>query len=149
MTQHKKDDLTGVPEKRYTVSVLELIAYKGEKFQIEWYLDPEGGSDTRDYFLNLDERLQAKAIALFKRMAETGEIKDKTKFRNEGNQIFAFKPMPHRFLCFFVKGRKIILTNAFYKKQDKLPKNEKDRAEKRKADYEKRTKNKTYYPDDL
>ncbi|MFM6247534.1 MAG: type II toxin-antitoxin system RelE/ParE family toxin [Dolichospermum sp.] len=31
----------------------------------------------------------------------------------------------YRFLCFFFTGKKIIITNAFQKKTQKLPKNQK------------------------
>ncbi|BDA80193.1 hypothetical protein LPTSP3_g31230 [Leptospira kobayashii] len=123
----------------------EFTAYKGEKFTIEWYFDDNENSDALDYFENLPESFQIKTLALFKRFAEIGEIKDKTKFNFEGDALFAFKPIPHRFLCFFVKGKKIIVTNAFHKKTDKLPKNEKERALKRREDYEKRTKKDSYY----
>lgn len=78
-------------------------------------------------------------------MGDAGEIKDKTKFNFEGDQIYAFKPKPQRFLCFFFTGKKIIMTNAFCKKQDKLPKNEKEKALKYKTDYEKRINNGDYY----
>ncbi|TGN18847.1 type II toxin-antitoxin system RelE/ParE family toxin [Leptospira idonii] len=123
----------------------ELIAYKGEKFTIEWYFDESEKSDVLDYFDDLPEKFQIKTLALFKRFADIGEIKDNTKFNFEGDSIFAFKPIPHRFLCFFVKGKKIIITSAFHKKTDKLPRNEKERALKRREDYEKRTKKGTYY----
>ncbi len=53
---------------------------------------------------------------LFKRMGDFGIINDKTKFRNEGDKIYAFKSQPNRFLSFFIEGRKIIVTNAFKKK---------------------------------
>ncbi len=123
----------------------EFTAYKGEKFTIEWYFDESENSDVLDYFEKLPESFQIKTLALFKRFAEIGEIKDNTKFNFEGDALFAFKPIPHRFLCFFVKGKKIIVTNAFHKKTDKLPKNEKERALKRREDYEKRTKKGIYY----
>lgn len=82
---------------------------------------------------------------LFKRIGDAGEIKDTTKFNYEGNQIYAFKPQPDRFLCFFFDGRKIIVTNAFCKKQKKLPSNEKDHALKHKKDYDLRVKRGDYY----
>lgn len=78
-------------------------------------------------------------------MGNMGQIRNKTKFRSEGHKIFAFKPQPHRFLCFFYMGKKIIVTNAFYKKTDKLPENEKERAIKSKNDYEVRIKRGEYY----
>lgn len=98
-----------------------------------------------DYLESLDEKWQAKLFELIKLIGNRGIIKNKTKFRNEGDKIYAFKPQPHRFLCFFFEGKKIIVTNGFHKKTDKLPKNEKERALKIKNDYETRVKRGNYY----
>jgi len=81
-------------------------------------------------------------------MGDIGEIKDTTKFNYEGDHIYAFKPKPDRFLCFFYVGNKIIVTNAFRKKQPKLPQTEKDRAERNKKDYQSRVKKGEYYGKD-
>lgn len=78
-------------------------------------------------------------------MGNVSSIKNETKFRYESDKIYAFKPQPHRFLCFFYTGHKIIVTNAFHKKSDKLPPNEKERALKSKDDYEMRIKRGNYY----
>ncbi|TAK78086.1 MAG: type II toxin-antitoxin system RelE/ParE family toxin [Gammaproteobacteria bacterium] len=123
----------------------EYIAFEGEKFTIEWYFNNRGKSISLDYLESLDEEEQAKLFELFKLIGEVGVIKNKTKFRNEGDKIYAFKPQPHRFLCFFFKEQKIIITNGFHKKTDKLPKNEKDKALKIKSDYELRIKRGDYY----
>ena len=48
----------------------------------------------------------------------------------EEDGIWAFKPKPDRFLSFFTSGKKIIITNAFEKKCQKLPPAEKEKAEK-------------------
>ncbi len=123
----------------------EHIAFEGAKFTIEWYFDSRGKSISLDYFEILDEEAQAKLFELIKLIGNTGIIKNKTKFRSEGDKIYAFKPQPHRFLCFFFEGQKIIITNGFYKKTDKLPQNEKERALKIKSDYEMRVKRGNYY----
>lgn len=78
-------------------------------------------------------------------MANMGKIHNKTKFRSEGDGIYAFKPKPDRFLCFFFSGKKMIVTNAFEKKQDKLPPEEKKRALINRKDYEARIKSENYY----
>jgi len=78
-------------------------------------------------------------------MGDSGKISDRTKFTYEGDQIYAFKPQPERFLCFFIKGQKIIITNGFTKKQQKLPKNEKEKALKFKESYQQRVKEGVYY----
>lgn len=123
----------------------EHIAYAGNEYTVEWYYDHQGKSTALDYFKSLNQQEKIKVLRLFKRMGDVGEIKDATKFNYEGDQIYAFKPKPDRFLCFFYVGKKIIVTNAFRKKQQKLPKNEKDRAERSKRDYEKRVKKGDYY----
>jgi len=60
-------------------------------------------------------------------------------------KIYSFKPQPNRFLSFFIEGRKIVITNAFRKKSDKIPKNEKKRAIDYRLDYLSRTEKGTYY----
>src|SRR3990167_5357786 len=118
----------------------EFIVFEGNEFTVEWYFNTKGKSIALDYFESLDDNEQMKLLGLFELIGNVGEIKNKTKFRNEGDKIYAFKPQPHRFLCFFFTGKKIIVTNAFHKKTDKLPQNEKDKALKIKDDYEVRVK---------
>jgi len=102
------------------------IIYSGPKFSIEWYYDKNGNSAAYDYFEKSTEKMQDKFLILVKKIGETGKILDKTKFRYEGDGIYAFKPQPDRYLSFFTDGKKIIVTNGFVKKTDKLPKNEKN-----------------------
>ena len=123
----------------------DYIAYKGPEFAIEWYYDSNGKSQAEEYLMNLDALIQQKVFYLFKRLGDFGKISDKTKFRNEGDQIFAFKPKTDRFLSFFVKGKKIIVTNAFQEKSNKLPKDEKRKALECRKDYLKRVKEGSYY----
>lgn len=98
-----------------------------------------------EYVNNLSEERQKKLVNLFRRMGDLGSVFDKTKFRNEGDQIYAFKTQPDRYLCFFYIGKKIIITNAFEKKTDKLPKQEKLKALRYKQSYEWRTAEGEYY----
>lgn len=77
---------------------------------------------------------------LCQRMGDFGKILDITKFRAEGDGIYAFKPQPDRYLAFFKKGKKIIVTNAYKKAGDKMPKKEKELALKNMADYLNRNK---------
>lgn len=123
----------------------EYIAYSGKKFTVEWYFDSRGKSAALDYYNSLTAQERIKVLQLFKRIGDAGEIKDITKFNYEGNHIYAFKPKPDRFLCFFYVGKKIIVTNGFRKKQQKPPENEKTRAIKNKSDYETRAKRGEYY----
>ena len=123
----------------------EFIAYEGEMFTIEWFFDKNGKSEALDYFEILSDTQKRKVLMLFKRIGDFGKISDITKFRNEGDKIFAFKPQPDRFLSFFYIGKKIVVTNRFHKKSQKLPKNVKELALKRMKDYDLRVNNGGYY----
>ena len=124
----------------------QYLAYKGQIFQIEFYFDKKGKSQPVEHMLESFTGADAKKFAhLLKLMGDVGQIRNEQKFRNEGDGIYAFKPQPHRFLCFFFEGHKIIITNAFKKKQQKLPKSEKDRALKCKKDFEDRNRKGIYY----
>ncbi len=123
----------------------EYIVYEGEFFTIEWYYSKNGSSQALEYFNNLDKNQKKKFLYLIKRMGDFGKISDKTKFVNEHDGIYAFKPQPDRFLSFFALGKKIIITNAFIKKTQKLPKNEKETALKNREDYLFRIKEGNYY----
>ncbi len=123
----------------------EHIAYEGKEFCIEWYCTERGKSQAYQYYQSSTQAGKIKMLKLFKLLGDMGSIKDNTKFRYEGNGIYAFKPQPDRFLCFFFKGKKIIVTNAFRKKQQKLPKLEKMKAQICQKDFFQRIEQDEYY----
>jgi phage-related protein len=123
----------------------QYIAYKGSEFSIEWYFDARGQALALEHFKKQPTNKQRKVLNLFRLMGDQGKIFDETKFRNEEDKIYAFKPQPDRYFCFFFRGKKIIVTNAFTKKSQKMPKGEKELAVKAKQSYEKRIKEGTYY----
>lgn len=123
----------------------QRVAYEGDEYTIEWYCDARGYSQALDFFETQPKPKQRKLLNLFRLMGDHGEIRDETKFRNEEDGIYAFKPQPDRYLCFFYVGKKIIVTNAFTKKTQKLPQNEKERALKAYQSYKKRVKEREYY----
>lgn len=125
--------------------ICEYVAYEGDAFTIEWYFDNQNQSEALDYYNSLNDNERIQLLKLFKRMGDVGEIKDKTKFRYEGDKIYAFKPQPDRFLCFFNEGKKIIVTNGFRKKQPKLPLKEKENALDKRNAYINRLKAGDYY----
>lgn len=123
----------------------EFIVYEGPEFTIEWYYNERGKSLAKTYYDELDRERKLEAFKLFMTMARIGKILNITKFRHEGEGIYAFKPKPDRFLCFFYSGKKIIITNAFEKKQDKLSPVEKKKALTFQKDYKIRVEEGTYY----
>lgn len=123
----------------------QFIAYQGDEYTIEWYYDSRGRSRALNYFNDLPNERKRKVLNLFRLMATMGKIHDTTKFRSEGDEIYTFKPQPDRFLCFFFKGSKIIVTDAFEKRTQKLSPSEKERALNAHEDYINRVKKGTYY----
>lgn len=123
----------------------ELIAFEGQEFTIEWYFTSRGKSGALEYFQALPLNRKKKLIYFLEVLGNTGKIRNEEKFRYEGSQIYAIKPSPDRFLCFFFDGSKIIITSAYEKKSAKMPAREKERALKAKEDYKKRVKGGVYY----
>ena len=123
----------------------EYVAYDGQCFTVEWFYNEQGESPALEYFNELSDVQKRKVLMLFKRIGDFGRISDITKFRNEGDKIFAFKPQPDRFLSFFYTGKKIIVTNAFRKKSQKLPEEEKERAQLAMQNYNERILKDEYY----
>lgn len=122
-----------------------LIAYRGIKFTLEWYENEAGKRSALDYFMALSIERKLKFTRLIISMGDIGYIRNEEKFRHEGNKIYVFKPQPDRFFCFFFTGSKIIITNAYEKKSDKMPVREYEKAIKAQEDYIKREKAKKYY----
>ncbi len=123
----------------------KYIAYQGSEYTIEWYYDRRAKSRALAYYLDLTDDRKRKVMSLFRLMATHAKIHDETKFRYEGDNIYAFKPQPDRYLCFFFMGKKIIVTNAFEKRTQKMREQEKDRALKAYDDYEMRIAQGMYY----
>ncbi len=125
--------------------VKKFVAYSGVKFTIEWYFDCRGKSSALKYFEDLSFDQRKKFIYLLYLLGDIGKIFNKEKFRYEGNQIYAIKTSQNRFLCFFFDGSKIVVTNAYKKKTNKIPQREKSMALRAKKDYEKRYTGGIYY----
>ena len=125
----------------------EYVFYRGEKFQIEFYFNDRGELPAKEYFDATDRQVKVKLLALIKYMGEEGRLFDEGKFRivDKHEKIYEFKPMAERFFNFFYEGKKIILTNAYRKKGQKVDKRELIRAISLKKDYELRVKGGIYY----
>lgn len=123
----------------------EYIIYKGEYFTVEWYYSEKGISQPKEYFEELGDGSKSKLLYLIQRISDHGKISNNKLFNNEGNNLYAFKLQPERFLTFFTKGKKIIITSAFRKKTQKLPTKQKKNALKIKDNYESRVAKGDYY----
>ena len=75
----------------------QFVAYKGAKFTIEWYYTEDGKLPALEYFNSLNDEDKIKTLDLFKLMASEGKIYNQQKFRNEHDQIYAFKRVSTKF----------------------------------------------------
>ncbi|TKB66774.1 MAG: type II toxin-antitoxin system RelE/ParE family toxin [Nitrospira sp.] len=121
-------------------SPLTRLVYDGTVFRIEFYVAPNGIIPAEDWLEQLPLAAQQKFAALFARMGDTGKIWNERKFKHltETDQLFEFKVEADRVLCFFFVGRRLILTHGFKKTGDRTPKQEIDRADTYKKDFERR-----------
>jgi phage-related protein len=128
----------------------DYIFYQGEKFQVEFYFTKTGEIPAKEYLEKESLNVQVKLAALVKYVADHGKIFDITKFRkvDSKDNIFEFKPIDHRFFSFFYKDRKIIITNAYMKKSQKISKRDLEKAKNMKKTYIDRLKGGIYYEKD-
>ena len=125
----------------------DYIFYQGEKFQVEFYFTGRGKLPAKEYFDSSERQVKIKLLALVKYIAENGRLFDETKFRlvDKNERIYEFKPLAERFFNFFYEGKKIIITNAYRKKGQKMDRKELARAMNLKKDYEFRVQGGVYY----
>ncbi len=79
-----------------------------------------GPQAREEFFLSLDAADQAKMLALFRMLAETGRIPNREKFKSLGEGLFEFKSFQLRFLGDFRPGRRFVIAFGLRKKKDKL-----------------------------
>lgn len=91
--------IDNVPIKLYTCGMNgwpDYMAYEGDVYQIEFYFDEKGKSQSRKYLEDMKPSDARKFAHLLQMMGDMGQIRNKEKFRSEGDKIYAFKPQPHR-----------------------------------------------------
>lgn len=128
----------------------DYVFYRGEKFQVEFYFAENGNIPAKEYLEETSLDVKVKLAALVKYIAEQGKIFDVTKFRlvDSKDKIFEFKPVGHRFFNFFYEGGKIIITNGYMKKSQKVSGNDLEKARNMKKDYIRRVREGIYYEKD-
>lgn len=93
------------------------VLLDGSSRRLVWGVDPSGSYRAREYFEELKDRDRAKFEALFRLLAETGQIRNKQRFVKEPGDIWCFKQHAKRIACFFDE-RDVVLIYGFGKKTD-------------------------------
>ena len=129
-----------------------ILIYQGKYLTAEFYKDIKDKIPALDYYNTLTKKERSEFFALLRRLTDRpyGEFLPETKYRAEDkeNSIYALKFGKNRYLNFTTAHKKIIITNGFRKKIQKLGKREKKSLEfavNARLDYLKRVKEGRYY----
>ncbi len=108
-------------------------------FSVEFYTKDNGEKPAREFLLKLNTKMRAKMSGLIEVLEEKGNTLREPYSKAVDDGIFElrckFGSDITRILYFFYDGRKIILTNGFVKKTQKMPSKELDMAKKYRKDY--------------
>lgn len=129
-------------------TVEEYVFYRGEKLQVEFYFTDEGKMPAKEFLEGIPgTKVVAKLMGYVKSIVEQGALYDERKFRLVGKKqkIYEFKPTAFRFFGFFSAGGKLIITNGYMKKSQKVKNDELERAIRCKNDYFYRLERGMYY----
>jgi phage-related protein len=113
-------------------------------WQIEFYAKSNGDKPAEEFILNLDPKMQAKAILELELLEKKGNTLREPYSKRIENGLFELR-IKHlsnisRIFYFFFVGRKIVMTNGFIKKTQKTPRGEIQKALNYKNDYLERHK---------
>lgn len=111
-------------------------------FVVEYYEMENGKIPIYDFFESLNIKMRTKALASIGILEEEGTNLREPYSKHIDNGIFElrikFSSDITRIFYFFYVDKKIVLTNGYIKKQQKMDKNEFGKAIKYKMDYERR-----------
>ncbi|MCL2176368.1 MAG: type II toxin-antitoxin system RelE/ParE family toxin [Firmicutes bacterium] len=112
-------------------------------WKIEYYEKDSGESPVEKFIdYELDDKLKKKAIATIDALKMLGNRLGEPKSKHLEDGIFElriqFSTNHARVLYFFYTGSKIILTNGFVKKTNKVPRQEIEKAKIYREDYKRR-----------
>jgi len=102
----------------------ENVAYRGAKYTIQYARLRNGSVPALEFLSHQDGRWVVHINYLFKLLGDSGQIRNREKFRKFKDDIFEFKAFQIRVLCYFKPGHIVVLTHGFMKKKDDAPKQE-------------------------
>lgn len=81
-----------------------------------------------DYLRSLPEKEQQKLFALLDYTAQHGPPTNTEKFKQLEGEIYEFKSLRHRLLCFYQPGKVIVITHGCRKQRRRVHRDEINRA---------------------
>lgn len=112
------------------------VAYVGQRFTIGYAKLKDGSVPAREFLAQQDPRWQARVLSLFQRLGDTGVIQNREHFKKVDNEFWEFKAFQVRMICYFLPGRRVVVTHGFVKKRDVFDKKELKRAQAIKVESE-------------
>lgn len=109
------------------------------RFRTVFYKDTDGTKPLGTFIKSLRKELRAKVVADLRLLEEFGNLAREPLSKELEDGIFELRTEESgdivRILYFFDKGRIILCTNGFVKKQQKTPRSEIELAKQRRASY--------------
>jgi len=108
----------------------EMVVYRGRAAQIAYARDAAGRLPAREFLENeTSEKDQAALYRVIERLAESGKVSNREKFKKLDGEIWEIKSFQLRIGAFRLRSV-WYLTHGFQKKRDKWPKAQIERAER-------------------
>lgn len=112
------------------------------RFEVQFYEKENGDVPAADFLLSLDKKMRAKLTGIISILQEYGNQLREPYSKHIADGIFEIRGKVgsdiSRVLYFFYYDGKIILTNGFVKKTQKMSKAELEKAKRYRQDYEER-----------
>jgi hypothetical protein len=99
------------------------VAVQGQRLTVEWARDSRGRLPALDFFQELSCKERQRILALFKRLADAGEIVNREQFKclgRGGQNLWEFKRFQLRFLGDYRPGGRFVVAIGLRKKRDDL-----------------------------
>ena len=117
------------------------VAYRGVRFTVVYAIRNDESLPALAFFRGLDPQWQGRFLTLFTRLGDTGRISNPEQFSKFGEDFWEFKAFRYRMPCYYREGKLVVVTHGFVKKKEgRAPKQEEDRANSIKHEYEERLK---------
>lgn len=115
------------------------VAVKGQRLTIEWAIDDRGRMPALEFYEELPLAERQRMLALFKRLADTGDIASREHFKSlgkSGDNLWEFKRFQIRFLGDYRPGGRFVVALGLRKKTDALKRSDIEKASRILAEHD-------------
>lgn len=97
------------------------MAAQSQRWRVEEYTTPKGHKPILSFFLGLQGRNKADAIALIQLLEERGNGLRPPQSKMVETGLFELRGHQVRMFYIFLPGKRIVMLDGMVKKQDKIP----------------------------